>query len=288
MNYVVAVSGGVDSVVLLDMLAKSLQGQSLLQGLSLQRGDKLVVAHFDHGIREDSAADARFVEALAFYYALPFETERVELGTNASEDIARKHRYTFLRRVAKRHDARIVTAHHLDDMVETIVINLRRGTGWRGLAVLNADDTERPLMGMTKQAIYVYALKYNLEWVEDESNREARYLRNRVRFLTTSLSKEDKEKLYALRLLQTNIANKIATETTALQDVWGNKRYPFVMLKQPEAIELLRAYTQQQLTRPQLLLLWNAIKTAKPATQVNNNLRVNTQFSLDEFKVSVL
>ena len=79
-RYIVAVSGGVDSVALLDMLAR----------LS---DHELIVAHFDHGIRSDSAEDALFVSGLAEQYGLPFEMRREELGSNASEDLARTRRY---------------------------------------------------------------------------------------------------------------------------------------------------------------------------------------------------
>ena len=101
-KYVVAVSGGVDSVVLLHMLA--------------HRPDiELVVAHFDHGIRDYSVADAQFVKELADSYGLPFESRREKLGKQASEDLARSRRYAFLRSVADKHQAKIMTAHHADD-----------------------------------------------------------------------------------------------------------------------------------------------------------------------------
>src|SRR5690606_15740277 len=116
-------SGGVDSVVLLDILARS------------DRYD-LTVAHFDHGMRPDSAADARFVEGLAAQYGLDFIGKREELGVQASEDRARSARYDFLFAEAKKRSAVVATAHHLDDVVESIAINIVRGTGWRGVAVL--------------------------------------------------------------------------------------------------------------------------------------------------------
>lgn len=121
-TYIVAVSGGVDSVVLLDMLAK----QADLQ---------LVIAHFDHGIREDSKQDALFVAHLAAKYHVPFESERVELGHGASEALAREKRYAFLRMMFKKYNAdAIITAHHQDDVIETSMINILRGTGRHGLS----------------------------------------------------------------------------------------------------------------------------------------------------------
>src|SRR5690554_6827257 len=103
MKYIVAVSGGVDSMVLLDMMHS--------------RGDaEIIVAHFDHGIREDSAEDAEFVAKAAEGYGYLFESTREELGKNASEALAREKRYAFLRDLAKKYDAQIVTAHHLDDL----------------------------------------------------------------------------------------------------------------------------------------------------------------------------
>src|SRR5580704_3560158 len=106
-SYVVAVSGGVDSVVLLHRLQK-------------QPGLRLVVAHFDHGMREDSAEDRRFVKALAQAYGAPFVYDEGHLGSGTSEAEAREARYNFLRRVQAASDAQaIVTAHHQDDLLET-------------------------------------------------------------------------------------------------------------------------------------------------------------------------
>ena len=88
-KYVVAVSGGVDSMVLLDLLLKSTKRY------------ELIVAHFDHGIREDSPADLKFVEALAKSHKLQFVIQRANLGSGVSEEVARTARYTFLNQVAK-------------------------------------------------------------------------------------------------------------------------------------------------------------------------------------------
>ena len=163
---VLAVSGGVDSVVMLDKFWKYAD----------------VVAHFDHGIRTDSAEDAEFVRGLAEKYGVEFVLRREKLGVECSEALARERRYRFLREVAGG-GGEIWTAHHVDDLVETVAINLIRGTGWRGLCVLDTVGIERPFLsiGWGKKEILEYAAKEGLEWREDETNTNDKYLRNRVR-----------------------------------------------------------------------------------------------------------
>jgi len=169
-TYVIAVSGGVDSVVLLDMLSK-------------QKDLNIIVAHFDHGIRSDSNLDAQFVAKLAHSYGYTFVTERVELGPDASEESARNYRYSFLRRVAREYNAiAIITAHHQDDVIETSMINLLRGTGRSGLTSLkDTKEIIRPLLSMSKKDLLGYAKENNLTWREDSTNESSQYLRNRIR-----------------------------------------------------------------------------------------------------------
>ncbi len=169
-KYVVAVSGGIDSMVLLHVLC-SLPGY------------ELTVAHFDHGMRATSAEDRKFVEATAREYGLPFVCEEGRLGQEASEATARKARYDFLHRIRLSSGARaIITAHHHDDVLETAIINLIRGTGRKGLASLRSTEVvKRPLLGVSKQNIEEYASQHKLVWREDETNSDTRYLRNHVR-----------------------------------------------------------------------------------------------------------
>lgn len=272
MKYIVAVSGGVDSVVLLHMLAEKHPGQ-------------LVVAHFDHGIRTDSAADARFVEELAEQYRLPFVTKREELGMDASEDLARTRRYRFLRSAAKQWRAQIVTAHHQDDIVETIAINMIRGTGWRGLAVMGDRAIERPLQTMTKREIYEYALDNSLEWVEDHTNNSDKYLRNRVRSKIVRLAPADREKLLELHRAQHLNRTQIDDEARLLT---GNSRHFMTMVDEQVAVELLRTWLDEQglsLTRPQRVRLLHAIKTAKPGQVFEAGMGCSIVFTRREFIV---
>lgn len=165
-----AVSGGVDSVALL----------SLLVGVSKV---DLVVAHFDHGIRADSSADAQLIASLARQYGLPFELGHGKLPANASEQVAREARYRFLRDCQKKHEAQaLITAHHQDDVVETAVLNIIRGTSWRGLASLRStDDCLRPLLEYSKEEISTYAREQQLSWNQDSTNQNQDYLRNYIR-----------------------------------------------------------------------------------------------------------
>ena len=271
MRYVVAVSGGVDSVVLLDMLHAA-------------RQHELIVAHFDHGIRPESDADARFVANLAGRYGLPFVTERAELGKSASEETARAHRYAFLRRVAREHDARIATAHH-DDVVETVAINLLRGTGWRGLAVLNDRTVDRPLLGRDKSDLYGYAMGHGLEWTEDETNRTDAYLRNRLRRRLSKLGDEARSRLLELHEEQRRLATVIDDESARLATP---SRYFMTMVDESVADELLRAALVSgavSLTRPQRRRLLLAIKTARPGQVSQPGAGVEVGFTMREFIV---
>lgn len=273
--YIVAVSGGVDSVVLLDMLAKG--------------DDKLIVAHFDHGIREDSAQDAAFVGELAKKYNLAFETKREELGPGASEETARDRRYAFLRGVARKYGAKIVTAHHADDVVETIAINLSRGTGWRGLAVLNSADTVRPLLRLHKHELLWYADEHGLEWHEDSTNQQDAYLRNRLRTRLSDLGNKHKRSLGQLHRSQLELKRRIDQEVAELVGGSPYSRYFFTTIGQAEAIELLRFVfikeTGVSPTEPQRVRALAAIKVSRPGTYHDVGDGIRLVFTRSEFVV---
>ena len=274
-RYVVAVSGGVDSIALLDRLTHT-------------PGLDLVVAHFDHGIRDDSAADAEFVQQLARDYGLVCEIRREELGKRASEELARNRRYEFLRSVAAKHHAQIATAHHADDIIETIAINLTRGTGWRGLAVLDS-DIYRPLLDMSKSEIIDYAKSRNLIWREDSTNASDAYLRNRLRQKASTLTDDIKRQLLALRAQQVHLKQVIDAE---VKQLIGNgpeySRYFYTHIDQRSAGECLRAVTGARLTRPQLQRSLHMIKTAKPGTLYQAGSGVEFRFTSRNFIVELI
>ncbi len=169
-KYVVAVSGGVDSVVLLHLL------------LNHKRKYQLVVAHADHGWRYESKADLEFVKDLAKKNELPFEHSVLQLKTK-SEAEARQARYDFLNAIRVKHNAEaIITGHHYDDWLETAIFNLIRGTNINGLASLRSTENAlRPLIRLKKSEIISYANTYKLKWREDSSNHDTTYARNKIR-----------------------------------------------------------------------------------------------------------
>lgn len=271
MKYIVAVSGGVDSVVLLDMMTKV-------------PGNELVVAHFDHGIRSDSADDARFVAQLARKHNLPYSGKREELGKLAGEALARERRYAFLRELADHHQAPIVTAHHLDDLVETVAINLQRGTGWRGLAALDS-DVLRPLIDIPKEKLIQYAKANNLEWREDSTNSSDAYLRNRIR-RKAHLSEDTKRQLRALHSHQKQLKKEIEAEVSKLIGEGPEyDRYLLTHMPRVTALECLRFITRGALTRPQLERCLLAVKTAAAGSQYEAGSGVKIRFSPRHFSL---
>ncbi len=274
MKYVVAVSGGVDSVVLLNILLRD-------------KANEIIVAHFEHGIRgESSREDARFVEATSARYGVTCEIGFGNLGAAASEEVARIKRYEFLKNIALKHNGKLVTAHHQDDLLESIAINLIRGTGWRGLAVFGDASIERPLLSMKKDDIYRYALAHNLEWVEDETNATDTYLRNRVRRKLHLINDSSRQKIVELYAKQIHLVDEINELNTGFP---RTSRYFLTVIDESVALELLRALLTSKnlsLTRPQRQRLLLAVKTAKPGSIFQAGGNVTAQFTLREFIVN--
>jgi tRNA(Ile)-lysidine synthase len=180
----VAVSGGPDSVVLLHVL------HGLADGLGLS----LVVAHADHGIQPVSRSVGRSVKAFASEHGLPFELGELRLGPDATETEARRARYAWLREVQKRRGAKyLVTAHHEDDQIETIVLRALRGSAPSGLAGIRAKSRGglvRPLLPFSRRELADYAAASRLPVHDDPANRDPRHLRSWVRATLLPLLQE--------------------------------------------------------------------------------------------------
>ncbi len=171
----VAVSGGVDSIVLLHALSR----------LSARCGFELAAHGVDHGLRPAAAAELDVAESLATRLGVPFTRSRLTLEAGGNlQARARKARYAALRSAAKEVSAGCVaTAPHADDRAETVLLRLLRGTTARGLGVLPAQsgDLVRPLIRARRSDIRAHAQRHALPFREDPSNQDPRFLRSRVR-----------------------------------------------------------------------------------------------------------
>lgn len=183
---VVAVSGGVDSTVLLDLLYQ----------VSIKNGFELYVAHFNHKLRgEASDQDELFVQNLAQHYGLQCYRssgkvkEYSKKNAMSIESAARQLRYNFFEKTTRTIKADfIATAHTSDDNIETFFINLIRGSGLTGLSgipkvrqLVKNVRIIRPLLAFTKNDLINYAKIRKLSWREDESNNWLEFTRNKVR-----------------------------------------------------------------------------------------------------------
>jgi tRNA(Ile)-lysidine synthase len=170
----VAVSGGPDSIVLLDLLARTRGAHGL----------DLVVAHVDHGIHPDSARVADQVRRLADSYQLPFEIGRLELGPDAGETAARTARYAWLEETRVRCGAGVIfTGHHADDQIETVLMRVLGGSGPAGLAGMASvqGGLVRPLLRIPRAELACYLEERGLSAWLDPANADPRHLRAWIR-----------------------------------------------------------------------------------------------------------
>lgn len=164
---ILAFSGGPDSMYLLHLL--------------LKKDEKPILAHLNHNLRgTESDQDELFCKKIAKQYGLTIETGKIAPPKNEEE--ARIARYKFLENIRRKHNAtKILTAHHLNDSIETFILNLSRGTGLRGLTGIKSDKIERPLLSTTKSEILAYLKKHKIPYRKDSSNQDEKFSRNRIR-----------------------------------------------------------------------------------------------------------
>ncbi len=174
-NYLLAVSGGVDSMVL---------------ALLFKMSDlKFEIAHINYKLRgEDSDLDQKVVQDFCKKFDIKLHLYEVsgkdQKPQNSIQIWARNLRYDFFRKILIDENLDyIVTAHHLNDELETFFINLSRGSGIKGLSGIPANENQilRPLLNFTKEELYDFAAQNNIDFREDKSNEKDDYLRNKIR-----------------------------------------------------------------------------------------------------------
>lgn len=190
-----AVSGGVDSVVLLDLMTK----------IPLDQRPQISIAHLNHQLRSESASEEKFVGQLAEKYKVDFYSQRwkkEEQTDTGIELAAREQRYNFFKEVMEDQVIPyLMTGHHLDDQVETILMRLTRGASLEQLLGIQSEQKIligeeegyliRPLLEFSKEEIYQYARNQQLSYLEDESNKGLDYTRNRFRNEIIPLLKQE-------------------------------------------------------------------------------------------------
>ena len=184
-----AVSGGRDSMVMLHLLSAL-----------AERGDfRVAAAHFNHRLRPTADRDEAFVRDWCRERNIPLTCGAGDVRDFAAreglglEDAARKLRYAFLETAARDMGAaRIATAHHRDDNAETVLLHLLRGTGLQGLGGIAPvrGNIIRPLLEISRAEIDGYVARNDLPYVEDESNLDTRFTRNRLRLEVLPLLEE--------------------------------------------------------------------------------------------------
>ena len=263
MKLILAVSGGVDSMALLAMYAHA----------------DIIVAHVDHGTRKSSAEDADFVRRKCQELGVKFYETKLGLGEGVSEELARQKRYEFLKTIQEKEGGTLCTAHHLDDVLESVAINLIRGTGWRGLTPFYDDELVRPFIiaKMWKRDVLKFAGEQKICFRQDPTNHETNYLRNRVREKMAELDETARTDIINLFEKQNKLRGKIEKLVTELakQTVVGknfHKKELFLVADEKVALEVLREICLMHgfsSTRKQLADFLFAIKTYVPHKRFN-------------------
>ena len=188
---IVAVSGGADSMSLLHLLIKA----------SNKLNINVVCAHVNHNVRQESEQEKDFVQTYCLENGVIFEYMKIEdYGDDNFHNEARTKRYDFFEKlIEKYHSKYLFTAHHGDDLIETILMRIVRGSSFKGYSGFSKQYQKsnytiiRPLINVTKDEIYKYVSENNLKYVEDKSNFKDVYTRNRYRkYVVPLLKKEDK------------------------------------------------------------------------------------------------
>ncbi|MCW6663737.1 tRNA lysidine(34) synthetase TilS [Aerococcaceae bacterium NML190073] len=219
---VVAVSGGVDSMVLLKVMRDLMQ-------LRQYHTRQLVIAHFNHHLRSDSQADADLVKRVAEQYGLAYFYSEWEVpATRNIEANAREARYAFFAEVMRAVDADVLmTAHHLNDVAETFMMRLTRGTSLKGIQGIRANyrrlfvsgdeqaiiaQVMRPLISIPKAMIRQFAEQFGVQYNEDVSNHSLQFMRNRFRHqYLPALEEENPQFIHHLLDLQKQLQASYAT-----------------------------------------------------------------------------
>ncbi len=202
-NFAVALSGGPDSLALL-YLAKNFAKKNNL---------KFTAVSIDHRLREDSSKEIDWIKKLMKKEKVSFVSKKVikKISSSNTLSIARKHRYKLLTDLCKKNKFKyLLTAHHLDDEIETFLMRLIRGSGIKGLSSLKPVSKYkggeisivRPLLKYSKKCLIKYLANKNQSYIYDNTNQDTKYDRSRVRAISENLINEGLDKKRILEVIE--------------------------------------------------------------------------------------
>ncbi|RKX39184.1 MAG: tRNA lysidine(34) synthetase TilS [Thermotoga sp.] len=275
---IVAVSGGIDSMSLLFALNRI---ASLLR-ISLH------AAHLDHMIRPESSEEAEFVRSFSKSLGIPITLGRRNIPDICKkikgnlEEVARKERYAFLEEVCKNVNARrIALAHHKNDLLETVIHRVIRGTGPLGLSCMRPSRGIfiRPFLIFTREEIEEYARKNEIPYVEDKSNYDIKYTRNFIRHkivpLLRNLNPSVEESAYRLVRTANLLEDFMNKEIGLFMEKNVHKEDDIFVMRRPEStfvlLEVMRKIVHEFFGKiPEFEKLWEFVKGFdKPSHRVN-------------------
>lgn len=292
-----AVSGGVDSIVLLNLLQLATINpdglgptklEKLIRSFTQEVGlKKIMIAYVDHSQRDDTNLDIAAIRAVSKKSNTPIKIIKLDLPPGCPEHIAREKRYQALQELKTKEGlSYIITAHHADDAVETSIINMIRGTGPKGISSLShqKDGLWRPFLYKLEEGIYIsksdildYANKKNILWHEDSTNQSDQYLRNRIRRQLSSQSSHKKIKLLNLISSSLKINREIVGAVASLDSSLATDKNKQIYSK--ELFKLLPEEVKDQFVHAKLAqngfdVSKDAVKRAKEFIQTKTTGKI--------------
>ena len=266
---VIATSGGPDSMVLLSLLYKIKKEKNL----------KLICAHVNHKLRKESQEEAEMVKTYCKKNPIIFEYMTIDEYKGNKENYAREKRYEFFEQLVKKYNATyLLTAHHGDDLTETIMMRLIRGSSLKGYAGFT-EITEkkgykiyRPLITKTKEEILNYCLYNNIPYAIDKTNNSDVFTRNRIRKYILPKLKEENKNVH-LKFLE---FSKTLTETDNYFKHLLNKIIPNIYIENKLNIEL---FLKEENIIQKKIISYILEKTYKNNINLINDTHVNNILS---------
>lgn len=231
-SLLIGVSGGVDSMVLFDILRDI--------NAELDHPKQIYVAHFNHQLREKSHEDAEWVQKVVQEAGFPYFIKKWENPSQRNLEAAgRDARYQFFGDIVANEGVDLLfTGHHLNDLAETMVMRLTRGTSLRGLRGIRSSYRRtlttsqgnsvqvqliRPFLSLPKESLYAYAKEKNLSYIEDETNLDTTFFRNRIRNeIIPIFTSENGQFLENMNNLHNQLLNSYDVHFTQYMEEEGN------------------------------------------------------------------